>query len=499
MKIYTRLLTLVLCLCLLATAIGCGKEPATSDPESTVPTETQAESSLPEDPDAEPTTSETEPTASSDVSDTTTTQKGKVTTKATAAKTTSAGGGWGSDTDQSAKKMFDKRGNIVLKNKKKDSDPDVVLFIPWDTSADESFKAVKAGFEKDYGVKVKVITGEWGTRDIKLTQLIHAGSSPDYVPTGVFDFPRRAIKGTLQPLDSLIQDCAVLDTYVMNNLTSWEGKRYAIIGKRAPGVLYYNTTMLKNAMITDTPTKLAKENKWTWQDLKDMARKLTQDTNKDGKPDIYGFGTELDFIFPLSAGTDIVKINNGKPTLNIDDETWRKALLFYYDGVNKDKIFTPTRWSVWEEFANGNVAMYYGTSGEAEKIVNKGMKNWDIAPFPKANASDANYVGYNNSDGFGIANGAKNPVGGVAFGEYQYNYYIKKNKENPGPSLFTEEQNKMMDSLENRVTLLYGYGMEDSFCQAFGNYMRKNGDFTALMEEMRPIWQKNLDETLKGR
>ena len=33
----------------------------------------------------------------------------------------------------------------------------------------------------------------------------------------------------------------------------------------------------------------------------------------------------------------------------------------------------------------------------------------------------------------------------------------------------------------------------------FGNYMRKNGDFTALMEEMRPIWQKNLDDTLKGR
>jgi len=291
----------------------------------------------------------------------------------------------------------------------------------------------------------------------------------------------------------------MLDTYVMDNITDWEGKRYAVIGKRSPGVLYYNTTMLKNAMITDTPTELAAANKWTWNDLKEMARKLTVDNNRDGKPDVYGFGTELDFIFPLSKGTDIVKIVDGKATLNIDDENWRSSLLFYYDGVNKDKIFTPVRWSVWEEFANGNVAMFYGVSGDAERILNKGMTTWDIAPFPKASASDENFVGHNGSDGFGVATGAQNPQGGMAFGEYQYNYYAKKGQSGESKSLFTKEQQALMDSLENRVTLLYGYGMEDSFCQAFGNYMRKNGDFTALMEEMRPIWQKNLDDTLKGR
>lgn len=82
--------------------------------------------------------------------------------------------------------------------------------------------------------------------------------------------------------------------------------------------------------------------------------------NKDGKPDVYGFGTELEFIFPLAQGTDIVKFKNGNPSLNIDDETWRSSLLYYYDGINKDKVFSPVRWGMWEEFANGNVAMYYG-------------------------------------------------------------------------------------------------------------------------------------------
>ena len=138
-------------------------------------------------------------------------------------------------------------------------------------------------------------------------------------------------------------------------------------------------------------------------------------------------------------------------------------------------------------------------TGEAEKLLNKGMKNWDIAPFPKANSGDASYIGYSSSDGFGVPAGAKNAIGGIAFGEYQYNYYTKKSEAGTSKKIFTEAQQKMMDSLENRITWLYGYGMEDSFCQSFGNYMRKNGDFSALMEEMRPIWQKNLDDTLKGR
>ena len=204
-----------------------------------------------------------------------------------------------------------------------------------------------------------------------------------------------------------------------NESFTWQGKKYAIIGKRSPGVLYYNTTMLKNAAVAKAPAQLAQENKWTWKDLKDMARRLTVDKNKDGKPDVYGFGTELEFIFPLAQGTDIVKFKNGNPSLNIDDETWRSSLLYYYDGINKDKVFSPVRWGMWEEFANGNVAMYYGPAGEAEKLLNKGMKNWDIAPFPKANSGDASYIGYSSSDGFGVPAGAKNAIGGIAFGEYQ--------------------------------------------------------------------------------
>ena len=47
----------------------------------------------------------------------------------------------------------------------------------------------------------------------------------------------------------MIQVADTLDTYVMDNVTTWQGKKYAIIGQRSPGVLYYNTPMLKNAAV----------------------------------------------------------------------------------------------------------------------------------------------------------------------------------------------------------------------------------------------------------
>ena len=496
MKQKIRAVSLLCALLMGLTAAGCGRQetpPASSGvsgvSQSTAPGETAGTDTITDPSATQGTESPSGSTTAGSQQGGKKTTAGKTTGKA-ASQTTSKQGGW-SGGDATGKKLFDKRSGVK---------GEVKLFIPWDTSGDEDFKAIKAGFEKEYpGTTVKVINGEWGTRDIKLTQFIRNGDSPDYVPTGVFDFPRRAIKGLLTPLDDMIQVTDTLDTYVMDNVTTWQGKKYAIIGKRSPGVLYYNTTMLKNAAVAKAPAQLAQENKWTWKDLKDMARRLTVDKNKDGKPDVYGFGTELEFIFPWAQGTNIVKFKNGNPSLNIDDETWRSSLLYYYDGINKDKVFSPVRWGMWEEFANGNVAMYYGPAGEAEKLLNKGMKNWDIAPFPKANSGDASYIGYSSSDGFGVPAGAKNAIGGIAFGEYQYNYYTKKSEAGTSKKIFTEAQQKIMDSLENRITWLYGYGMEDSFCQSFGNYMRKNGDFSALMEEMRPIWQKNLDDTLKGR
>ncbi len=423
----------------------------------------------------------------------TTTKKGdttkKTTTKKTTPKTTNDQGGWVLEENNTGIRYFKdrpvKKGSTVH------------VFIPWDISADTNQKTVIKDFEKKYGVTVKLTVGTWGEREIKLQQMIRGKQSPDYLPTIVGDFPRRAIKGVMMDIKDYIVVNDRVDTYTMDNITAKDGAKYAIIGKRAPGILYFNTTMLKNAAIAKTPLQLYKTGDWTWATMKEMARKLTVDKTNDGKPEIYGFGTELDFMFGLSAGTDVIKITNGNAKLNIDDANWRNAMTWFYDGINKDKIFSPVRWGMRDEFMNGKVAMYYGLAGDATYI-NQTMKTWDIAPFPVQKKGDT-YIGSSGNDGFGVATGAANPVGGIAFGEFSYNWHEKLTESGQAKSVFTKAQEELMNSLEHRVTWLQGYGMEDSFCQDFGNFMRANGDFTALMEEMRPIWEKCISDTIKGR
>jgi len=391
-------------------------------------------------------------------------------------------------------------GEEVPFAKRKNVTGEIILFCPWDTSADAKFKKINEAFKKEYpGTTLKIVQSDWPSRDIKLTQSIRSGTVPDYVPTICLDFPRRAIKNMMMPIDDLIQETAAMDYYIMDNVTAWNGKRYAEIMKGVPGIFYYNTTILKNAGIKDMPLKLSQDNKWTWADMKNMAAKLTVDSNKDGKPEVYGFGTEFDFMFPLAMNTDIVKMNGSAPTLNVDDPNLRSALMFFYDGINKEKIFSPVRWAMWSEFAKKNVAMYYGISGEAQKIIDAGLTTWEVAPFPKATGKESAYVGYSPNDGFGVGAGAKNPVGGLAYGEFTYNYNLQQKQSGAVKDPFTKAQRDAMNKVENRITLLYGYGMESSFCSSFCGDMRTNGDLTALIEKQRSDWQKNIDDTLKGR
>ena len=72
-----------------------------------------------------------------------------------------------------------------------------------------------------------------------------------------------------------------------------------------PMVLYANRAVLSQAGI-DTPPLTG----WTWDDFRDAARRVTADTDDDGRPDIYGFDFPRNLYqwvpFVWSAGGDIL-------------------------------------------------------------------------------------------------------------------------------------------------------------------------------------------------
>jgi hypothetical protein len=168
--------------------------------------------------------------------------------------------------------------------------------------------------------------------------------------------------------------------------------------------------------------------------------------------------------------------------------------------VNKDKSVYNIRWGSFRDgFAKGKVAMAFWRYGDVSYLVDTAkMTNFDVVPFPKA-PGQTEYFGYSGADGFGIAVGAKNRIGGMAFSEFYSNYFTKLAKSPLRKKYFTDAQETRLKTIKTSATLLYGLGMDTTFSQDFCNFMRQNGSFGTLLEEFRPKWNKNINDTLTGK
>ena len=373
---------------------------------------------------------------------------------------------------------------------------EVKVYIPWALSSD--YNEYAAEFKRVYPqASVKYLVGEYVNRDVKLSAYIRANNSPDIVPSGINDYPKRMISNMLQPIDSLIantKDVKLLNVSDMQNLLSWKGKTYIMAGYPNPSVLYYNKTLFKNEGVK-TPLEYYNEGKWNWSNFKKAAKEMTIMDDTGSKLHHHGPGTEWEIIFPLASGVDIVNANG---SLNTGNATLRKSLQFYYDMVSKDKIAVPNRWGVLNMFAkNKKVAMYYAYN-DAGSIVDNGLKDFEVVPFPKADGQN-DYRGHALTGGYGVPTGAKNPEGGIAFVETVLNYNARKFKEGKIKTYYTKEQQARIDKIKTVCTRLDGYGLAVSFDDQFGNDMRGGGDLVTKLEEYKPIWQREIDLVLKGK
>ena len=149
----------------------------------------------------------------------------------------------------------------------------------------------------------------------------------------------------------------------------------------------------------------------TFAELVDAAKKLTQDTDGDGKPDIYGlgilgkqgFGNAYEFgSFLFSSGGGWWDLKNCK--ILIDSDASVKALKFYADLLHKDKVVPPevTTWS-WDEIIagaqRGRYAMtvmhvpYAVPMNDPKASTTAGKWGWADAPGLDANTKAAPPVG----------------------------------------------------------------------------------------------------------
>ena len=257
-------------------------------------------------------------------------------------------------------------------------------FSDWHLTEDVWNKSLTEGmaiFEKQYpNIKVVLEPVSYKEKETKYTVESAAGQAPDVFHVHAFSLPMFFSKGYAMDLTPFIEKegPGFMDAWyeLPKKLMEYNGKVHAMPGDYMTMVLFYNTEMFKAAGLD--PNKPPK----TWDEFLAYAKKLTRDTNGDGKVDQWGFGTvgakdpgfSLRFgPFLWSFGADYLTPDMKKSALNTPEAL--AAFTFFVELYTKYKVVPPgltamNPQEVRTQLAQKKVAMILG-SGWTPPIVNK--------------------------------------------------------------------------------------------------------------------------------
>ncbi|MGE5558039.1 MAG: ABC transporter substrate-binding protein [Bacillota bacterium] len=246
-------------------------------------------------------------------------------------------------------------------------------------------------FEEATGVKIEVVKlqGETADQRKKTIAAILAGNGPDIFFFGIGDKIPYIQKKLIIPISKYINFSdkdfmAASDlSPVTHKFMTWGKKVYGIHGPEFSDRLYYNKELFEINGLED-PLKLYKAGKWNWDKFLELAKKLTQDTDGNGKVDQYGYQSWLSPQWFLTNNVRWVKYVGKKAVFNGETENVYYTLQFIYDIVFKHKI-SPRVW--WEpspqaQFYKGKVAMDYWGYWEMAEMKKQMGNKLGIVPFP---------------------------------------------------------------------------------------------------------------------
>jgi len=226
-----------------------------------------------------------------------------------------------------------------------------------------------AKFKEKYpniDVQIETIVGDYMQ---KLQTELASNTAPDIFYLDSMPAPQLMSSGVLEPLDDYIKKYNVdVNDFEPALLSAfqWEGKTYGLPKDFNTLALFYNKDMFKAAGINEPPK--------TWEELRDVAKKLT----KDG---VKGLVLSADLArfdaFINQNGGSVYQ--DGKVTLNLPENA--QALDFYVSLITKDKVAdTP------QNMGEG----WNGDAFAAKKAAMAIEGGWMI-PFLKEKAPDLNY------------------------------------------------------------------------------------------------------------
>lgn len=243
-----------------------------------------------------------------------------------------------------------------------------------------------------------------------LTQLA-ADAAPDVMQIGDDAVPSFVEEGAFIPLDDYLPEDYDPSVYLPGLLEPGQidGVQYLLPKDYSPVAVYYNKTIFDEAGVPYP------RDGWTWDDFLNTALELTQDTDGDNAPDIWGvqlpgtWTTGFEY-WVAAAGGQLINEDGTEFVGYMDSDEVVRAVTFYADLYNKYRVAPPPAdlnafGGGNPEFANGQAAMYiFGRWPQGGFLENPNV-DLGVAP-PPQDAARANVLFWG---GFGVSTTSTHP------------------------------------------------------------------------------------------
>lgn len=241
-------------------------------------------------------------------------------------------------------------------------------------------------------------------------RLAAGDGSPDIVSVDAPLVASYGARGWLYPLDNVFTQ-ADKDSWIAGAIESatYNGQLLAAPQHTSTQLLFYNKALLEAAGITPP----GEDDRWTWEQVADAAKKLTHD-------DVYGFNWEQTTatyqLLPLPQSLGGQAIGEDGFTVDgiVNSQAWINAFTFYGDAFNKEAYAPKGDTPAGDMFRNQKLAMFLG--GQWNNLVFTWGPldfEWGVARTPYF--KDGEIVTPTGSWGFGVNAKSAHPEAAAEF------------------------------------------------------------------------------------
>jgi multiple sugar transport system substrate-binding protein len=279
----------------------------------------------------------------------------------------------------------------------------------------EAFAKVEPNIDVDL-----IAVPNQGDHIAKLATDFSGGSPPDLFLINYRRFGQFAGQGVLEPLGARLETTGSLreEAFYPEAIDAFrfDGDLMCLPQNISSQVVYYNPTLFERFDVANPAAG------WTWDDFLATARRMTRDTDRDGKTDVYGIAFDIDLVrvapFIWQAGGEVVDDVKNPTRMTLDTIDVQRALAFV-GSLRRQYRVTPTEAEEEAEdpetrFSNKRLAMFIDSRRATTTLREVDGLTFDVAPLPRDRVA-ANML---HSDAYCMARDSKNKDAAFKFVEF---------------------------------------------------------------------------------